>query len=129
MLNFQRLTIEHFIEELKTTYTQTYGEIEPQFGNIIAWSGRLVLENIANSDALYHNLYHTVMVTLAGQAILEGKQLSEGGVTPKDWLHSMMGFLCHDIGYVKGVCRNDTVPGSPPGLATRKLKFRQDPRM
>ena len=67
MLNFQRLTIEHFVEELKTTYTQTYGEIEPQFGNIIAWSGRLVLENIANSDALYHNLYHTVMVTLAGR--------------------------------------------------------------
>jgi len=123
MLNFQRLIIEHFVEELKTTYTQTYGDIEPQFGNVIAWSGRLVLENIANSDALYHNLYHTVMVTLAGQAILEGKQLSEGGVTPKDWLYSMMAFLCHDIGYVKGVCRNDNGTSFATGIGDEKVEI------
>ncbi len=107
MLNFQRITIEYFVEELRRAYLRTYSDMAPQFGNIIVWSGRLALENIANSDALYHNVEHTVMVALAGQSILEGKHLCEGGVTPKDWMHFMIALLCHDIGYVKGVCRND----------------------
>src|SRR5262249_49402055 len=68
---------------------------------------RLALENIANCDALYHNVDHTIMVTLAGQAILQGKQLTESGVGPRDWLHFMMAALCHDIGYTRGVCKND----------------------
>ncbi len=50
---------------------------------------------------------HTIMVTLVGQEILLGKHTSEGGVTPRDWLHFMISLLCHDIGYVRGVCRGD----------------------
>ena len=107
MLNLQKIIIECFVEELRRAYLRTYSDVVPEFGNIIAWSGRLALENIANSDALYHNVEHTVMVALAGQSILEGKHLCEGGVTPKGWMHFMIALLCHDIGYVKGVCRND----------------------
>jgi len=65
------------------------------------------LENIANSDAAYHDMNHTIMVTLVGQEILLGKHTSEGGVRPRDWLHFMISLLCHDIGYVRGVCRGD----------------------
>jgi len=107
MLNLQKLAIEYFVEELERAYQRTYSDMEPWFGNITAWAGRLALENIANSDALYHNVEHTVMVTLAGQAILEGKHLCEGGVTPRDWMHFTIALLCHDIGYVKGICSND----------------------
>jgi hypothetical protein len=107
MLNLQRVVIEHFVKELKRAYQETYSLVEPQFGNILEWAGRLALENIANSDSLYHNVDHTVMVALVGQAILKGKHLSEGGVLPKDWLHYMMAVLFHDIGYVKNVCRDD----------------------
>ena len=67
----------------------------------------MALENIANSDALYHNVEHTIMVTLLGQEILKGKHLREGGVVPRDWLHFIIALLCHDIGYVRGVCRDD----------------------
>jgi hypothetical protein len=52
------------------------------------------------------------MVSLVGQSILKGKHLREGGVTPKDWLHVMMALLCHDIGYVKNVCRRDDGPNN-----------------
>ena len=107
MLNLQELVVERFVQELRDAYRQTYSDLEPQFGNIVSWSGRLALENIANSDALYHDVDHTIMVTLVGQAILEGKHLCEGGVTPRDWLHFMIAVLFHDIGYVKGVCRSD----------------------
>ena len=108
MVNLQKLLIEYFVKELKCSYHKTYSTLESQFGDIIAWTGRLALENIANSDALYHNVEHTMMVTLVGQTILEGKHLSEGGVLPRDWLHFIIALLCHDIGYVKGVCKDDT---------------------
>jgi hypothetical protein len=107
MWNFQYFLIERLVNELKQAYLQTYSLMEPQFANIIEWTGRLALENIANSDALYHNVEHTIMVAMVGQTILKGKHLSEGGVTPLNWLHFTMALLTHDIGYVRGVCRAD----------------------
>lgn len=108
MLNLRKITIDYFVEELKKAYRRTYSDMEPQLENIIGWSGRLALENIANTDALYHNVEHTIMVSLVGQAILEGKHLCEGGVTPSDWMQFTIALLCHDIGYVRGVCRRDS---------------------
>ena len=107
MLNLRKITIDYFVEELKKAYRRTYSDLEPQCDNIIAWSGRLALENIANSDALYHDVEHTIMVTLVGQSILEGKHLCEGGITPSNWMHFTIALLCHDIGYVRGICRLD----------------------
>jgi len=108
MINWQELTIENFVEELRLAYERTYGDVDQTLGRIVTWCGRLALENISNSDALYHDIDHTIMVSLAGQTILEGKHLREGGVTPRDWMHFMAAVLCHDIGYVKGVCKHDT---------------------
>jgi hypothetical protein len=68
----------------------------------------MALENIANTNALYHNVEPTIMVTLVGQKILQGKHLREGGVSPHDWLHFVISLLCHDIGYVRGVCQEDS---------------------
>jgi hypothetical protein len=107
MINLQGILIEHFVIELKRAYQETYSLIEPQYGSILEWAGRLSLEIIANSDSLYHNVEHTMMVTMVGQAILKGKHLAKGGVAPRDWLHFMLALLCHDIGYIKGICRAD----------------------
>ena len=54
---------------------------------------------------------HTILVTEVGQEILRGKHLSEGGVTPHDWLHFVISPVCHDIGYVRGVYIDDQ-PGA-----------------
>ena len=107
MLNSQNIVIDHFVEKLRSAYHESYGSKETQISEVIAWSAKLALENISNSDALYHNVDHTIMVTSAGQSIIRGKHLCEGGVSPRDWLHFMLALLFHDIGYVKGVCRND----------------------
>ncbi len=107
MLNLYRLTTDHFVEQLKKAYYRTYSEMQFEIGNVIGWTARLVSENIANTDALYHNLEHTILVTMAGQAILEGKHLSEGEISPEDWLHFSIALLCHDIGYVRGVLEKD----------------------
>ena len=90
MINWQELTIDMFVQQLRTVYQRTYGDISGDYGRIVAWCGRLALENIANSDALYHNVEHTILVSLAGQAVIEGKHLREGGVTPRDWMHYMI---------------------------------------
>ena len=94
----------------------------------------MALENIANSDALYHNVEHTILVTLVGQEILRGKHIREGGVSCEDWLHYIISLLCHDIGYIKGVCRQDreaeglyatgingTMAKLPPGASDASL--------
>lgn len=120
-MNLQSVVIEHFVKELKGAYQQTYSLLEPQYGNVLEWTGRLALENIANSDALYHNVEHTIMVTMVGQAILKGKHLMEGGVAPRDWLHFMMALLCHDIGYVRGVCRLDGDGRYATGIGTETI--------
>ena len=107
MLNIQKILIEAFNKELKESYLETFGTLELENSYILSWFGRLALENISNSDLLYHNVEHTIMVSLVGQEILKGKHISEGGVTADNWLHFMIALLCHDIGYVRGICKND----------------------
>src|SRR5258707_14038713 len=98
MISWQELTINVFVERLRTAYQRTYGDVDQDFGRIVAWCGRLALENIANSDALFHDVDHTIMVSLAGQGLVEGKHLRGGGVAPRDWMHFMSAGLGADIG-------------------------------
>jgi hypothetical protein len=107
MFNPTEVLIDAFGEQLRAGYRRMYGGLKPDYEDIICWAGGLSLENIANSDALYHNVEHTILVTLVGQEILRGKHMKEGGVTPEDWLLYIISLLCHDIGFVRGICRQD----------------------
>ncbi len=107
MFNPTAVVIDAFVEELKQAYTATYTTLEPDYPGIIAYVGHMALELIANSDAPYHDLSHTVCVTLVGQEVIRGKHLRQGGVSPRDWLHFIISLLCHDIGYVRGICGHD----------------------
>ena len=107
MIDYQKLIIDTFARELEDRYRETYGHTRPEYASFIAWAGHLALQNIANSDTLYHDVEHTMHVALVGQEILKGRHLSEGGVSPEDWIHFTIGLLCHDIGYIRGVCRGD----------------------
>ena len=80
MFNIHNLVIESFIAQINRNYLQEFGAFNRGYADILAWISRLSLENILNSDALYHNVDHTIMVTLAGQEILRCKNLKEGGV-------------------------------------------------
>lgn len=107
MLNPTQLVIDTFVDMLEANYHRSYGLLQPETPKITAFCARVALENIANSDAPYHDLNHTVMVTQVGMEILRGKQMAEGGVGPGDWMHFIVALLCHDIGYVRGVCQGD----------------------
>lgn len=107
MFNPTELVIDGFVQQLENAYCRNYGSLEASNSSIIAWAGRMALEHFANSDALYHNMEHTIMVTLVGQEILRGKHIREGGVSHRDWLNFIISLLCHDIGHVRGICRDD----------------------
>ncbi|NJL86649.1 MAG: metal-dependent phosphohydrolase [Leptolyngbyaceae cyanobacterium SM1_1_3] len=109
MLNPNQLLIDAFVDKVRSGYSATYGGLHAEYADIIAWVGNMGIENIVNSNALYHNSEHTVLVTLVGQEILRGKHIRQGGVSCSDWLHFLISLICHDIGYVKGVCRQDYV--------------------
>ncbi len=93
-----------YVSEL---YLQYFSHRKPEYATYMGGAARLVLERIGNSNALYHNIEHTLMVTLVGQQIIRGRLLS-GSVTPEDWLHYTCALLVHDIGMVHGACGGDT---------------------
>src|SRR6516225_4336505 len=70
MFNATLIVIEAFIRELRTMYERTYETMEPDYPGVISFVAQLALENIATSDAAYHDVDHTIMVTLVGQEIL-----------------------------------------------------------
>ncbi|MEA5466229.1 metal-dependent phosphohydrolase [Leptothoe sp. PORK10 BA2] len=82
---------------------------QPDYGVLLSAFAAQVLDKLIASTALYHNVEHTILVCLVGQEILHGKHHQEGNVTCEDWLNFMVSLLCHDIGYVAGVCRQDDV--------------------
>ena len=100
-----------FVNRISEAYRAAYGNLggrEHEYGNIIRAAANLAIETIHRSDAFYHDAEHTMMVTLVGQEIFRGKLLSEGTVSPRDWAHFTIALLCHDIGYVRGICAGDT---------------------
>jgi len=107
VLNVTEIVIDAFVERLAQKFRKNYGNSNPDYESMLAWVGHMALENIANSDALYHDVEHTILVTEVGQEILRGKHIAEGGVSPKDWFHFTISLICHDIGYVRGVCLGD----------------------
>ncbi len=106
MLNPTTLKADALGDVLESNYRDVFGPQEPTYAAKLGLAARLVLEIIANSDALYHDVDHTMMVTLVGQEILRGRHVATP-LTPVDWLHYTVATLCHDIGYVRGVCAGD----------------------
>jgi hypothetical protein len=73
---------------------------------LLPFAARLTLECIGNSDALYHDIEHTMHVTLVGHEILVGRALART-TTADDYANFILACLTHDIGYVRGVVNGD----------------------
>lgn len=107
MLNPTAILAGELGDHLSQTYLQYFSHRRPEYAAYIGGAARLVLERIGSTNALYHNVEHTLMVVLVGQQILRGRLLATS-ITPEDWLHSICALLVHDIGFVRGVCPGDT---------------------
>jgi hypothetical protein len=121
MFNPTKTVIRSFTAELTSMYEETYGILEPSYPGVISFVAGLALENIATSDAAYHDVNHTIQVTLVGQEILRGRHIRLGGISPREWLHFIVSLLCHDIGYVRGICRGDGIGQYVTNVAGDKI--------
>jgi hypothetical protein len=106
MLNPISIMADRLGDHLSHLYLQYFAHRRPEYAAYLGGAARLVLERIGNSNALYHDLEHTMMVTLVGQQIIRGRLLAKS-LTPEDWLHYTCALLVHDIGMVRGVCPGD----------------------
>lgn len=110
LCNNTELLKDAFVERLLDFGESAFGNAADgaaDYLNIVRAAASMAVEVIAKSDAFYHDVEHTMMVTLVGQEIFRGKLLSEGRVTAQDWAHFTLSLLCHDIGYVRGICPGD----------------------
>ena len=87
-----------------------FGSSHARLTELIPSVARLALECIGNSDALYHNVEHTMLVTLAGHDIMRGRALL-APTLPDDYAHFIVACLMHDIGYVRGILKGDGEDG------------------
>jgi hypothetical protein len=109
MFNPADVMIQDCINRLTRGYKSIYGNHHSQQIELMGQIATIALGAIAYTDAPYHDLEHTILVTLVGQEMLRGKHRLEGNVTPQDWLHFIVSLLCHDIGYIKGICQHDQI--------------------
>jgi len=107
VLSTNEIMIDRLTEEVRAIYKRDYGLLNPEYPNIACWAVRMAIENIRNSDALYHNVEHTAFVLEVGLRIISGRQIRDGDVTPHDWLMYTVALAFHDIGYVRGACAGD----------------------
>jgi hypothetical protein len=89
-------------EETRGRFGSSHGDL----ADLLPYAARLALECIGNSDALYHNIEHSMLVTLVGHDILVGRQLQRL-TTPRAYSNFILACLTHDIGYVRGVVQGD----------------------
>src|ERR1051325_10154889 len=87
-----------------------FGSSHGHLADFLPYVARLTMECIGNSDALYHDIEHSMLVALAGHDILMGRQLLRS-TTPRDYANFILACLTHDIGYVRGVVQGDKDDG------------------
>jgi hypothetical protein len=110
MITVPELAAEALGSFLATDMNRRFGSSHARLTEIIPSIARLALECIGNSDALYHNVEHTMLVTLAGHDIMKGRALL-APTLPSDYAHLIAACLLHDIGYVRGILKGDGADG------------------
>ncbi len=105
----QEAQISTCIQHLTSSFREIYHHCSCEHLNLMSSVANMTLRKIAQTDAPYHDVEHTILVTLTGIEILKGKHILEGSVSCSQWLNTIISLLCHDIGYLRGICRQDSV--------------------
>jgi hypothetical protein len=120
MMTLPELAADALEKFLGSFMRRQFGSSQMHFAEIVPAAAHIALECIGNSDALYHNVEHTLLVTLAGHDILRGRALYVD-ITADDYAHVMIACLTHDIGYVRGLFKDDDEDGFVADASGRKV--------
>src|SRR6476660_632029 len=110
MMTLPALAAQALGSFLASDMKNRFGSSHARLTELVPFAAQLALECIANSDALYHNVEHTMLVTLAGHDIFVGRAMLTQS-TPSDYAHLIIACLMHEIGYVRGILKGDGIDG------------------
>ena len=122
MITVPELAAEALSSSLSSHMSRRFGAAEASLVELISSVARLALECIGNSDCLYHNVEHTMLVTLVGYDIMKGRALLVPTL-PSDYAHLIVACLLHDIGYVRGLLKGDGADGYAIDAKGNKTKL------
>jgi hypothetical protein len=122
MITVPELAAEALGSFLAGDMSRRFGTSHARLTEVIPSVARLALECIGNSDALYHNVEHTMLVTLAGHDIMKGRSLLTPTL-PTDYAHLIAACLLHDIGYVRGILKGDGDEGYVISADGKKIRL------
>jgi hypothetical protein len=120
MITVPELAADALGKFLANYMCRRFGSSQAHLVETVPSIARIAIECIGNSDALYHNVEHTMLVTLAGHDILRGRALHTH-MTAEDYAHVIIACLTHDIGYVRGLFKADDNDGYVVDTAGRKV--------
>ncbi len=110
MITIPELAAEALGSHLAERMGRRFGSTDAGLIERVQSAARLAVDCIGNSNALYHNVEHTMLVTLVGYAILRGRRLLIE-TSASDYAHVIVACLFHDIGYVRGILKGDSADG------------------
>ena len=122
MITLPALAAEALGSFLASDIKDRFGSSHVRLAELIPFAARLALECIGSSDALYHNVEHTMLVTLAGHEIFKGRALLKPS-TPADYSNFIVACLTHDIGFVRGIVKGDDDDGYVVDGTGRKVSL------
>ena len=107
MMTMPAMVADELGKRLADDFRRLFGSSHQDEAERLDGIARVALECLGKSDALYHNVEHTFLVTLVGQDIIHGRMLTER-IEPQDYSHLIIACLLHDIGYVRGILKGDS---------------------
>ena len=102
-----KIVSQAFVQRLEDDYRRCFGAGPPGHLETLRLSASMSLARLARSNALYHNVDHTIMVTLVGEDIVRGRLYRDGDVRSIDWVHFMVALLSFGLGFTRNLCRGD----------------------
>jgi hypothetical protein len=111
MFDANRVLIDAFVATARQAYREMFPNLDAAHEAGLERAARTALVTLRKCDCAYHDLEHTLLVTDAGISILRGRQLTRGDLTPNAWLQAVVAMLFHDLGYLRGLLRDDRPDG------------------
>src|SRR5580704_13718369 len=122
MITIPELVAQNLGSFLTSETKSWFGSSHARLAEVLPFAAKLTMECIGNSDALYHNIEHSMLVTLAGHDILMGRQMLRP-TTAGDYANFISACLTHDIGYVRGILQGDDNESYVADLSGRTIRL------
>lgn len=93
------IVIDALLRRLSDSYDELFPLAPPEYRVALLRVCRIGATHAARTDALYHNLDHTVQVVCVGVEMLKGKMLRDGDVDAHEAMHFICALLLFAIGF------------------------------